>query len=140
MFEMTRARFAALAEAFGGEIARWPAADREAAAALLASDPDFAAATLAEASGLDEVLAQWPAMEVRPALRQAVIAAAPRPRPAFWSWTIRLGLGAGLAGACASGVAAGVLFLGDFNQAGGAALTAAMTGFEGEASNITDDV
>jgi hypothetical protein len=140
MFEMSRARFAALAEAFGGEIARWPAAEREAAAAFLASDPDFAAAALAEASGLDEMLAEWPAMAVRPTLREAVIAAAPRPRPALWAWTIRLGLGAGLAGACASGVAAGVLFLGDFNQTSGAALTAAMTGFEGEASNITDDV
>jgi ferric-dicitrate binding protein FerR (iron transport regulator) len=141
MLEMTRERFAGLAEAYGGEIARWPQDEREAAAALVAADPDFTRPTLAAASDLDEALAQWPAPPMRAALRETVLAAAPRPRrPA---WAARVALGAGLAGACASGLAVGALFLGAMTESNGAAVTAAMTGFEAaglEAASPASDV
>jgi hypothetical protein len=143
MLEMTRERFAALAEAYGGEIARWPQGEREAAAALMAAEPGFTGPLLTAASRLDETLGQWAAPAVRPALRDAVLAAAPKPRRAAWSWAVRFGLGAGLAGACASGLAVGALFLGTMADANGAAVTAAMTGFEGvgvDASSPASDV
>lgn len=143
MLEMTRERFADLAEAYGGEIARWPPGEREAAAALMAADPDFTGPALAAASRLDETLDQWAAPPVRAALRDAVLAMAPRPRRAAWSWAVRFGLGAGLAGACASGLAVGALFLGAMTESNGAAVTAAMTGFEGvgvESSSQASDV
>ncbi|MFD1191920.1 hypothetical protein ACFQ27_15115, partial [Phenylobacterium conjunctum] len=59
MGEMTPERFEELAEAYGGETARWPQAEREAAAALMAGRPDFAQAALAWADALDEVLDAW---------------------------------------------------------------------------------
>ena len=39
---MTRDRFLELAEAYGGAVARWPAAEWEAAATLMAAEPEFA--------------------------------------------------------------------------------------------------
>ena len=56
MSELSRSRFESLAEAFGGDVARWPAPEREAAARLMAADPDFARAVLTPASRLDAVL------------------------------------------------------------------------------------
>ena len=50
-------RFRQLIEAYGAEPARWPAAEREAARRLAASDAR-AAAMLAEAAGLDRLLDQ----------------------------------------------------------------------------------
>ena len=41
-------RFAALASAYGGDVSRWPPADREVAAALMARDPGATAELLAE--------------------------------------------------------------------------------------------
>jgi hypothetical protein len=143
MDEMTRDRFADLAEAYGGQIARWPEAEREAAAVLLAAEPDFAGDVLAAASGLDEALAQWAPQPVRAELRAAVLDAAPRPSRSIRSWAMGLGLGAGLAGACASGVLAGALLLGSLADPGGEALTAAMTSSDSlgvEAGGLTGDV
>jgi hypothetical protein len=131
MYEMTRERFTGLAEAYGGQIARWPEAERDAAAALLAAEPEFAGAVLAGPSGLDEALDHWAPMPVRAELRAAVIGAAPGPRRSVWSWAMGLGLGAGLAGACASGVVAGAVLLGAFTDPGVEAVTAAMTSSEG---------
>jgi len=42
-----KARFEALAEAYGGEIAKWPAKLRDEAALVVAADPAFAQAVLA---------------------------------------------------------------------------------------------
>lgn len=53
---MSVARFEALAQTFGGEIARWPEGEREAARALLAADPDRLSPVLTEASQLDRLL------------------------------------------------------------------------------------
>ena len=108
--EMNRDRFEDLAEAHGGDVARWPQEAWEAAAALMAADPDFTSRVLARAAELDAALDAWAPVGVTHALREAVIAGAPAPRRApvrAWFW--RAGLGAGLAAACAAGLAVGVL-------------------------------
>ena len=56
---MTRDRFQALAETYGGAVVRWPAAERDAALALAAAEPDFARAVLARAESLDAILDAW---------------------------------------------------------------------------------
>ncbi|HQN51276.1 MAG TPA: hypothetical protein PK913_09460 [Phenylobacterium sp.] len=109
MGEMTPERFEELAEAYGGETARWPQAEREAAAALMAGRPGFAQAVLARADALDEVLDAWRPAPASAALLERVLAEAPRRRTtglAAWIW--RGAVGAGLAGACAAGLLMGV--------------------------------
>ena len=53
---MTHERFEILAHAYGGDIARWPAAERDAAALLMAAEPEFARIVLADAGELDAAL------------------------------------------------------------------------------------
>lgn len=107
---MTPQRFERLAEAHGGDVARWPAAEREAATALMIAQPDVARSALARAAMLDATLDAWSPMTVTHDLRERVIAAAPAARRqgrlATWFWGA--GLGAGLAAACAAGLAVGV--------------------------------
>jgi hypothetical protein len=107
--EMDLTRFSALCEAFGGDLARWPGAEREAGLQLAQSDP-AASAALADARGLDDVLALSAPQIPSPALRERVLAAAPRersrPRPRF-DWLFKAGLGAGLAAAGVAGVLVG---------------------------------
>lgn len=55
---MNAERFRDLAEAWGGDLDRWPAAERDQARAFLAVSPD-AAQALAEARGLDAALDAW---------------------------------------------------------------------------------
>ncbi|MDB5494451.1 MAG: hypothetical protein JWP86_1788, partial [Phenylobacterium sp.] len=50
---MTQDRFEALAEAYGGDVSRWPAATREAAALWMAAEPAITQAALARAEALD---------------------------------------------------------------------------------------
>lgn len=107
---MTRERFEALAEAYGGDVTRWPTAEREMAALLLAAEPGFCRGVLTRADELDMALDAWRPMAVSHALREQVVATAPSPRGAlrFAAWIWRAGLGAGLAAACAAGLALGV--------------------------------
>ncbi|WEK58317.1 MAG: hypothetical protein P0Y52_01905 [Candidatus Brevundimonas phytovorans] len=72
---MTYERFEHLADAYGGDLRRWPEGEREAARALLARDPR-AAGLLAEADGLDALLDAAPRPAASHALREAVIASA----------------------------------------------------------------
>lgn len=72
---MTYERFDYLADAYGGDLRRWPEAEREAARALVAADPR-AAALLREADGLDALLDAAPRPAPSHALREAVIASA----------------------------------------------------------------
>lgn len=106
---LTFARFEALAEAYGGDISRWPAEVREAAALTVAEAPLAAGRILAVASDLDAALDSWRVSAAGQDLRDAILAAAPRPRRRFalGAWFARLGLGAGLAAACAAGVVVG---------------------------------
>lgn len=106
---MTRERFEELADAHGGDVARWPQGEWEAAATLMAADPDFTSQVLAAAARLDAALDAWAPASVSHALREAVIATAPQPRRPARAWFWRAGLGAGLAAACAAGLAVGVL-------------------------------
>lgn len=107
---MTFERFEQLAEAYGGDVARWPDAEREAAALLMAEDPSRAEAALAGARTLDAHLHAWTAPRATPRLTDAVLSGAPAPRAAArWrDWLAPAGLGAGLAAACAAGLLLGL--------------------------------
>lgn len=104
---MTPQRFETLAEAYGGDVARWPLADREAAAEWMAAQPGMAGAILARADDLDAALAAFAAPRASADLVDSIVAAAPRPRPRWMGWLWPAGLGAGLAAACVAGVVAG---------------------------------
>ncbi len=127
---MTPERFETLAEAHGGDVARWPAAEREAAAALMIAEPALVQGVLARAAALDAALDAWAPMAVTRDLRERVVAAAPvqrRPgRLAAWFWGA--GASAGLAAACAAGLAVGVALY-DGSQPD-AAVTAVLAGYE----------
>lgn len=101
-------RFRALAETYGGDIRRWPEAERDGAAALAAVDQG-AASALAEAALLDEALDDWRVEPAGLALRDRVATGAPTARRS-WSVPVWAGRGEGLrlwfAGA---GLAAGLL-------------------------------
>ncbi len=104
---MNAERFEILAEAYGGDIARWPSAEQDAAMAWRDAHPE-ARALLAEASELDDLLGAAPAYKPDLIQRQRVIASFPqRPvltRPRTWL------SGAALAAACAAGVILGANF------------------------------
>jgi len=107
---MNLERFERLAEAYGGDIARWPVETREAAALFMAGEPDHAAAILAANAELDFALDAWRPPRASGGLEEAILAAAPaaRRRPGFVDWLWRAGAGAGLAAACAAGLVLGV--------------------------------
>ena len=95
---MTHERFEILAHAYGGDIARWPAAERDAAALLMAAEPEFARIVLAAAGELDAALDLWAPLAATATLREAVVASAPAPRRRWGlnAWFLRAGVGAGL--------------------------------------------
>ena len=106
---MNTERFQTLAEAFGGDVARWPAVDRDAAAALMAADPAWAATVLAQASALDELLGECATPQPSATLAHRIVAGAPRSRAGrrWIGWLLPAGMGAGLAAACAAGMVMG---------------------------------
>ena len=125
---MTPERFETLAEAYGGDVARWPDAERAGAAALMTAEPAWAQRVLAEAGALDALLDAAPAIVASSGLSARVLAGAPRPRRAWRGWLLPAGMGAGLAAACAAGVVAG------------AQLSAASVGSSGgDAVAVVDD-
>lgn len=75
--KMTPERLRAVIEAYGTSPARWPAAEREAAAALLAESA-AARALVTEAAPLDALLDAVPAVTPTSAMRAAILALAPR--------------------------------------------------------------
>ena len=75
---MDRARLNAILEAYGGDPAHWPGAEREAALRLIAADTELARAQIAAIS-LDRVLARAPAGEVSNDLLTRILETAPRP-------------------------------------------------------------
>lgn len=104
---MTPERFEALAEAYGGDVARWPRADREAAAEWMATEPRRAGGILARAGELDAALAAFAPPRASADLADRIVAGAPRSRPRWVGWLWPAGMGAGLAAACVAGVLAG---------------------------------
>ena len=115
MTTMTRERFEHLADAYGGDLRRWPQSEREAARALAATDLQ-AAALLRDADGLDALLDAAPRVVASHALREQVIAAAAsaglgrRRREGFgvMAWLS----GAGWAAAACAGAVFGVVLTG----------------------------
>ena len=108
---MNLERFERLAEAYGGDLARWPADTREAAALFMAGEPEHAAAVLAAHAELDFALDAWRPPRASARLEEAILAAAPdarRRRAGLADWLWRAGAGAGLAAACAAGLVLGV--------------------------------
>ncbi|KQV56163.1 MULTISPECIES: hypothetical protein [unclassified Caulobacter] len=106
--EMSEGRFEALAETYGGEIARWPEGEREAARALLAAQPERLSAVLDAAAHLDRLLDLAPAQSVDAALLGRLIAAAPPAPNTAGRWIAGLGAALGLSAAAFAGVLAGV--------------------------------
>jgi hypothetical protein len=108
---MTPERFESLAEAYGGDISRWPEAEREAAALVMADRSAWAQDVLARAGDLDDLLDAFAAPVGSPGLGTRIAARAPRPRARRWmGWLMPAGLGVGLAAACAVGVMVGAQF------------------------------
>ncbi len=132
--DMDLERFVALAGAYGGDVSRWPAQTRDAAAALMARDPRATAELLSAESDLDGLMDAWRAPAASHALREAILSAAPAARPAAaWrTWIWRTGLGAGLMAAGAAGLMVGVIASGAVAPpAETDVIAAAVTGYEG---------
>ena len=106
---MERARFEDLAGTWGGDLRRWPEGERAEAERLLQADP-AAQAVLDEAAGLDALLDRSPTPWPSQALRDRIVAAAPRAGAWSLHWS-RTGLafGAGWAAAACAGVMAGLV-------------------------------
>jgi hypothetical protein len=109
---MTAERFAALAQAYGGDLRRWPEAERAAANAFLIAEPAAAEPLLAAERWMDGALDSTPQPYPSQALRERVLAAARRPAGPFAGWSLGwsrgrdirwLAPGAGLAAACIAG-------------------------------------
>jgi hypothetical protein len=91
---MTQERFQQLTDSYGAEPKRWPAAERAAAQAFAEAQPEQARAALFAARMIDAALDMSPAIEVRPALRNAILATAPKPRPRRkGAWVLDSGCG-----------------------------------------------
>lgn len=106
---MKEERFEALAEAFGGEVSRWPAAERDAAAALMLTRPDWAGGVLALAGELDGQLLAYAAPRSARQLVEQIVAGAPRSRKVGWAaWLLPAGMGTGLAAASVAGFIVGI--------------------------------
>jgi hypothetical protein len=108
--EMNANRFASLAEAYGGDIRRWPEAERAAAWAFAKVEPAAAEPVLDAARRIDLALNAGPGFHPSPALRELVLASAPRaqPRMAWGGWAPRWLAPAGFAAACVAGAWLGV--------------------------------
>lgn len=104
---MTPERFETLAAAYGGDVARWPDAEREGAAELMAGRAAWASRILADAGDLDIALDAWVPSRGSPDLAARIAAGAPRGRARWIGWLLPAGMGVGLAAACAAGVMAG---------------------------------
>jgi len=107
---VTREQFQALAQAYGGDIARWPEAVRDEAALFAAAEPAAAQAVLAREAELDAALDLLPRVTASAGLYERIVAEAPGPRRgARWRlWLTPAGLGAALAGVAAAGLVLGV--------------------------------
>jgi hypothetical protein len=103
---MNAERFAALADAYGGDLRRWPDAEREAARVFHGAEFDRARGLLEQAGDLDAALDLAPQIVVSPALRARVLRHAPRAGLAS-ALSLRvptwLAPSAGLAAACIMG-------------------------------------
>lgn len=131
---MTQDRFEHLADAYGGDIDRWPATEQATARAWFDANTGSAQALLDEAAGLDWILDAAPAVVTSPLLRDRIIAQAPKARRSIGRilvWASATGLMA----ACLAGVMLGAR-LSDRLMADPAAesITQTATAFDGSGS------
>jgi hypothetical protein len=109
MAGLTHERFEALAEAYGGDVSRWPAEVLDAAALAMSAEPAWTRAVLERAARLDGALDAWRPRPPSASLTERILAAAPAAVRRRWpTWLSPAALGAGLAAACAAGGLAGV--------------------------------
>ena len=105
-------RFRALTDSYGGDMARWPIAERGAARRFAVLNPFSSWRTLRRARGLDRILARSRESKVSRQLYERisrnVLAATERAAPE--QWVRGALLGAGLAAACAAGIVTGIVF------------------------------
>lgn len=112
---ITSERFLALVAAYGADARRWPEAERAAARAFIAAEPDAAGPALAEADAADALLHASRVSHPSTALRDRVIASAAeaglkaRREGRRWLDRLALTLGAGWAAAACAGIVAGVM-------------------------------
>ena len=112
---MTSERFLALVAAYGADARRWPEAERAAARAFAAANPDAAVPALAEADAADALLHASRVAHPSMVLRDRVIASAAeaglkaRREGRRWLDRLALTLGAGWAAAACAGIVAGVM-------------------------------
>lgn len=141
---MTPERFAALALSYGADMGRWPRAERAAARIVSEENRAAAAGLLAEAAALDRLLAAAPAPAPEFALRQQIFHStiARRASAPAGAWWPGLGVGAGLVGAAAAGLAAGLLIgpmtLAPASAAGGADPIVQASNLLGEPPDLAD--
>ncbi|MCA8900504.1 MAG: hypothetical protein KDA53_04580 [Hyphomonas sp.] len=89
---ITDERIFELIDAYGADAAAFPESEREAARRRLTEAPGLFAAALEEARALDGMLSDLPEPEMSPALRTAIMAAAPRaPRTAGGTFRALMG-------------------------------------------------
>ena len=100
-------RLEALAQAYGGDLRRWPADQRAFAESLIAVDP-AARSVLDEAAALDRLLDASPAVAPSADLAARVLAGAPQRRARGRMGRLTWFLGAGWAAAACAGMVAGV--------------------------------
>jgi ferric-dicitrate binding protein FerR (iron transport regulator) len=81
---MSRARFAAIVDAYGGDSQRWPEVERDAAQRWLAANPE-AEALVAQARGLDQAMARPESVAVSAALENRLLMDFDR-MARGWSW------------------------------------------------------
>jgi hypothetical protein len=129
---LTHERFEALAEAYGGDVSRWPLEARDGAALLMAAEPGFTGAALARAERLDTALDAWRPAPASAGLMQRILAAAPAAVRRRWPvWLSPAALGAGLAAACAAGVVLGVQVSAHSSEAQEVAVTNTLSAISG---------
>lgn len=104
---MDKQRFQALASTYGSDLRRWPQSERAAATAWWESEREAGDALLAAEADLDDALAAWRPAAADAALRDRILASAPKARPRRSGLGLWLS-GAGLAAACAAGIVVGV--------------------------------
>jgi hypothetical protein len=80
--DMTTDRVLELIAAYGAAPMSWPEDERDAAAALIAADPDAFEAALADAQALDRLLETEDVPEPPAALAETILAGAPSAKPA----------------------------------------------------------
>jgi len=100
---MNSERFTTLAQAYGADLSRWPAEERDAAVEFLAANPG----ALEEEAALDALLDLAPAASLSPDLASRLAYGAPRGRPQRLGRPQAWMSGAGLAAACVLGLAFG---------------------------------